>query len=127
MMKIKCNHKCKSLRELEKIVRKYAKFVPLKKWYSWEIYYSVYEDELKSEKFIKYASKRTNLEDIRKEALAALSEKFYITFRNEKYNFVGIQITNEDYYWLYSNGTKFYMASCVGKIAGWSSGSSLGS
>jgi len=115
MMKIKCNHKCKSLRELEKIVRKYAKFVPLKMWYSWGIYYDVYEDELKSEKFIKYASKRTNLEDIRKEALEYIKNNYSTIFKEEEYKLIGIKITNEDYYWLFSNETKVLLKSCVGK------------
>lgn len=127
-MKVKLIHKCKNLRELTKIERKYVfpslkckfkngKHIPgsrVSKYdlYDWYIYYQVFKEELQSEEFIKYASKSRNLELIRKEALEAISQNLH---KGPLY-LVGIEITQEDYYWLYYDGENYYRSTCVGSI-----------
>ncbi len=109
-------HKCKSIRELDKIIRKYIKYVD--DIYTWGIYYDVLEEEIRSDKFAKYASKHSPLGHIRTEAIWALNNHIYFRSKKDKtiYKFIGIEITAEDYYYLYSNGKNSIASSCVGSI-----------
>lgn len=110
------SHKCKSLRELNKIVRKYIKYV--KDIYSWNVYYNIFEEELRSDKFAKYANKNGSLASIREDAIWALDNHLQFKSKDNEtiYKFVGIQDAIEDYYWLYFNGKQYITFSCVGGV-----------
>ena len=129
-MKVKLTHCCKTLHEFDKICRKYVfpslkcrfkngKHIPgstVSKYdlYDWNIYYQAGRKELESPEFIKYAKKCSNLESIRQDAIKALDEHMESEFAR----FVGIEITQEDYYWAYvdKETNKCFVSTCVGSI-----------
>ena len=104
---------------MKKIERKYIKYVPLHKWYEWNLHIKVTESMLNDEKFIKYARKRKNLESIRLHTLEAISEGFTIVTRKGEYALKGIMITNEDYYYMCVNDetNDYRLCSCVGHMS----------
>lgn len=110
------SHKCKSLRELNKIIRKYIKYV--KDIYSWNVFYNILEDELRSDKFAKYAAKNSTLDSIRKDAIWALDNHLEFKSKDNEtvYKFIGIQDAVDDYYWLYFNGKDYITSTCVGRV-----------
>ena len=109
-------HKCKSIKEFDKIERKYIKYV--NDIYRWGVYYNVLEEEIRSDKFAKYAAKHRPLDGIRQDAIQGLNNN--LSFKHKKdgtiYKFIGIQIAVDDYYYLYTNGKDIITATCVGSI-----------
>lgn len=123
MSKIK-RKSCKSLKEFNKIERKYThKFfgnVPMSNynyhtyWYTWIWYDVIGLDALYSLYLNRYAKRRTNLSLI----LDTVKKHYDWSFVDKsgiKYYLKGIEISNEDYYYIYisDNGDKKY-SSCVG-------------
>lgn len=118
-VKLVRNHECKTLKEFDKICRKYGRFAYTRKnyWYTWYLHYRAYEEQLKSEIFIKYSSKYKNLSLIREEALQLIKDGFSFEHKDgSTYKFVGIEITNEDYYYLFYNGEQYLAHTCVGRV-----------
>ena len=116
--KIKRNHKCSSTRELDKIVRKYCKYVQPKDWYEWYVHYEVHKDELTDEKFIRYAKKRDSLDSIRRETIDLIKKGCMVLWGGDEYILDGILITNEDYYYMCvcEKSGLMRLYSCVGSI-----------
>ena len=118
-VKLVRNHECKTLKEFDKICRKYGKFAYTRKhyWYTWYLHYRAFEEQLKSEVFIKYCSKYKNLSLIREEALQSIEQGYSFEHKDGSiYKLVGIEITNEDYYWLFYNGQEYFAFTCVGGV-----------
>ena len=124
---------CKSLKEMKKIHRKYVfpslkhrfkngkvtykKLTGLDLYFSWDIHYYVFEDELRSESFIKYAKKRRHLELIRQDAIKAIDDKLEGDYKGRHITFVGVDIAQDDYYWLYAYEDGGYTRfTCVGSV-----------
>lgn len=117
-MKIKNRH-CTSLKEFNKVERKYFKYyIKKNNNRSFNIWLSVdiLDEELNSEYFKKYTKKRGGkLKDIRNEVLNNMNKTF--TENNKQYFLRGIQITDEDYYCVFiSKDNSRLSLSCVGKI-----------
>ena len=122
-MKIKCKE-CNSLKEFNKIIRKYIKYfrnrhIYRNYWYTWIWVNFIGLDKVKS--LIPYAEKlanenQPNLKHIINEVINNYDWEF--KHRNGIiYKLQGIQISNEDYYYIYigEDGSKQYN-SCVGKF-----------
>ena len=116
-VKLKRNHECKTLREFEKILRKYGRFAFMKKiWYSWNIYYIADKSRLSSEEFIKYSNKRKNLPLIRAEVLDAIEKDAACELKGKEYILYGVLLTNEDYYYIFKSEDCKLLESCVGHL-----------
>lgn len=114
-MKIKNRH-CTSLKEFNKIGRKYLKYYRKKNnasFFNVWLSVDILDEELNSEYFLKYAKHKGNLEEIRNEVLNNFNKSY--TYNNKMYFLKGIQITDEDYYYILiaKDNTKLYN-SCVG-------------
>lgn len=119
-MKIK-KRNCYSLREFEKINRKYARHALRKgMWYVWLTYDIIGLDALNDPYLVHLCSRYNNLRVIRDEVVADYGRVFTITDRRfdtvktTDYRLVGIEITDEDYYYILqdNNGHREY-CSCV--------------
>ena len=117
-------HQCKSLKEFNKIIRKYIKYfrnnyIYHTYWYTQVWYDAIGLDALKALK--PYAQKlfnqgRPNLSCIIDKVLENYNWSF--THKNGfTYYLRGVEISNEDYYYIYINeeGNKIYN-SCVGRF-----------
>lgn len=122
-MKIK-KRNCRSLREFTKINRKYAYYALRKNmWYVWLTYDIIGLDALNDPYLVHLCSRYNNLRIIRDEVVANYGRVFTITDRRfgmvktTDYRLVGIEITNEDYYYILQddNGHTQYF-SCVGGL-----------
>lgn len=118
MAKIK-RHECKSLKEFNKIIRKYIKYFRNRYiydtyWYTWIWIDVIGKDEIKS--LSSYIEKRINLRCIVDTILNNYDWSF--EYKNGKiYYLRGVEISNEDYYYIYvaEDGDKIY-SSCVGRF-----------
>lgn len=123
MSKIK-RHECKSLREFNKITRKYIKYfrnnyIYSNYWYTWIWVDFIDLEEVKS--LLPYAEKlaknnQPNLKSIINTVITNYNWSF--THRNgNTYYLRGVEISNEDYYYIYitKDGIKMYN-SCVGRF-----------
>lgn len=122
-MKIK-KRNCRSLREFTKINRKYAYYALRKDmWYVWLTYDIIGLDALNDPYFVRICSRYNNLRIIQDEVIANYGRVFTIRDRRfdclgivttTDYHLVGIEITNEDYYYILQddNGHREY-CSCV--------------
>lgn len=116
-MKIK-RHNCKSIKEFNKIYRKYSKYFN-SKWdyqkydYTWISYKAVHKD-LYSKSLDHKAKSSANLKYILRECRENYGFEFI--HRNGKtYKFVGVEITNEDYYYVFESSDGDHLSSsCVG-------------
>lgn len=123
MSKIR-RHECKSLKEFNKILRKYIKYFKNRNirneyWYDWIHYDAIGLDALKA--LIPYANKLVrkgdlNLLYIINEIIHNYNWSFYIL--KTKYYLRGVQIANDDYYYIYvsDDGDKVYNT-CVGNFS----------
>ena len=121
---------CKNIKEFNKICRKYTKkFFGLRgkgkynyshHWYTWVWVDIVGEQPLFDDEITNYANRlakkgHTNLQHILKTVRENYGWSYVETLDNLTYYLRGIQISNEDYYYVYVNdyGKRRY-SSCVG-------------
>ena len=124
-MKIR-RHKCKSLKEHNKIIRKYLKYfrnryIRQTYWYVWCWVDIIGLDALNDKYLTLQLEKQaaiglTNLKHI----IQTIKDNYNWSFKHKNgktYYLQGIQISNEDYYYIYvaEDGSKEYMT-CVGRF-----------
>lgn len=123
MAKIK-RHECKTIKEFEKIIRKYIKYfrnryIYYTYWYTWIWYDAIGEDAVRN--LVPYGEKQAqrgypNLLHIIRTVLDNYNWSF--NHRNGQiYYLRGVEISNEDYYFIYVSDTGSLLRnSCVGRF-----------
>lgn len=128
MSKLK-HRACKSFKEFRKIERKYTKKLfgirhnhnYQNHWYTWIWYDAIGLDALNDIYLNNFANKQaslghTNLKQILQEARDNFNWS-YIDRKNVTWYLRGVEISNEDYYWIYiSDNEKKSYSSCVGSF-----------